>query len=550
MYVIYCSSLSAVKKNCLPCNCKLCGGKVRDKRTVKKHFTSHPYNRSVENHESPIHNQDVETRSTVNDFIEVGVDASADDYLRDSDEDDIDAFEIHVSGQETDDGDDDSGEVSEESDGDDQSLATNDDGDDIIDSDNDISEEDHDGNDDIHVDGDNDITDDGDDDSGEVSEESDGDEQSLATNDDHGDDSDDDISEDSLNKELEKYILRILRSKVQYGWSQQETLSQIQSLYELSKDERIPYKTWPQVMQFLKKLGYKNPQNYKVCCGTDHITLVDGDECPYCNTPKDLCTDYLVLGLNLKSIFISEKKIKDHLAHWLDKECWFNKRTPNVPYKEIWHGSRFSELSYFWDSEKDSFLPTCCQNCGNIISLNEIQAQSTNVLAPGDRVYLSCSECLFDFVYIIKTAKGNPLNQAFIFHEDGFNAFVKKTRGVSAIHISDACTNKDTRLHEKNIHVYSFVPTNLIKEGIPHKMDAFLKPLINDIKELYLNGVDVYIPKDIELPNILIKEGWCKVRALLLLGTADLKGHAGMTLYAAGKYKIYYIIVVEFYINT
>jgi hypothetical protein len=378
---------------------------------------------------------------------------------------------------------------------------------------------------------------------GESIEESDeqslGDSRSVDTNEDLEASDSSEEGHDDIDKELERCVLRILKSKVEYGWSQQETLSQLQSLYELTNNECIPHKTWPHVMKFLKKMGYKNPRHYKVCCGADHVTLIDSDSCPFCNKPKAKCADYFVLGINLRSIFLSKNNIIDHLAHWKDKEHWMNRDQTGVPYKEIWDGERYRELSYFWDASKETFLPTCCPNCDNIISLDEIKSSSTgNTLCANQRIPLYCPECLFDFVHTLKTMKGSPINQAFIFHEDGFNAFSKKTRGVAAIHISNACTKKEDRLHQKNIHVYSFIPSFLLQEGIPHKMDAFLRPLIDEITELYLNGIEIYIPQEVELPNLVISEGWRRVRALLLLGTADMKGHAEITLYAAGKLKM------------
>lgn len=341
-----------------------------------------------------------------------------------------------------------------------------------------------------------------------------------------------------IDKEMEKCILRILDSKVKYGLSQEETLSQLQSLYELTKNDHIPHKTWAAVMVFLKKMGYKNPRHFKVCCGKDHVTLIDSDsnECPNCSNPKDECTDYFVLGLNLESTFVSKTKTKDHLSHWEAKNEWLNKGDIEVLYyKEIWHGARFRELSPFWDDARESFMPTCCPNCNNIISVDEIvQAAGVNGLIAHNPVNLSCRECTFDFVYSIRVTL-YPLNQAFIFYEDGFNAFSKKTRGIAAIHVSNACMKKEQRLHGKSLRVYSFIPTYLLKEGIPHKMDAFLKPLIDEVTELYINGIDVHVPQAIELSNESILEGNYKVRALLLLGTADLKGHQEIILYAGGK---------------
>ena len=143
----------------------------------------------------------------------------------------------------------------------------------------------------------------------------------------------------------------------------------------------------------------------------------------------------------------------------------------------MWHGARFRELSYFWDEEAETLLSTCCPNCFNIISVDEIleasAVQGVHAPSSNNRVHLSCTECTFEFIHTVTTMKGNPLNQAFIFHEDGFNAFSKKSRGIAAIHISEACTKKSLRLQNKSLRVYSFVPTYLLKEGIPHKMDAW-----------------------------------------------------------------------------
>ena len=219
----------------------------------------------------------------------------------------------------------------------------------------------------------------------------------------------------------------------------------------------------------------------------------------------------------------SKHKIHNHLAHWEERVDWFNKENITVPLKEVWHGARFCELSYFWGELKETILPTCCPNCYNIISVEQISSVAGfNGLAVNEIVNLPCSECTFDFIHIITTVKGNPLNQAFIFHEDGFNAFSKKSRGIAAIHFSDACNKKEQRLHGENLHVYCFIPTYLLKEGIPHKMDPFLKPLIDEVTELYIKGIDIHIAQEIECNHYTIQEGNHKVCALLLLGTADL----------------------------
>jgi len=147
------------------------------------------------------------------------------------------------------------------------------------------------------------------------------------------------------------------------------------------------------------------------------------------------------------------------------------------------------------------------------------------------------NECLFDFVHLPKKMRGCPLNQAFIFHEDGFNAFEKKSRLISAIHLTSACISKEQRLSGKYLQVFSFIPSVKIGEGISHKMDAFLQPLIEEVKDLYIDGIDVSLPHQVDLGNgVTVLPGSYTVRMLLLCGTADLKGHQEMLLYAGGKY--------------
>ena len=67
-------------------------------------------------------------------------------------------------------------------------------------------------------------------------------------------------------------------------------------------------------------------------------------------------------------------------------------------------------------------------------------------------------------------------------------------------------------------------------------MDPFLKPLIDEAKMYahYVEGFDVRIRNDIDINGYTLKAGVHWVRCILLLGTADLKAHQEMELYAGG----------------
>ena len=74
-------------------------------------------------------------------------------------------------------------------------------------------------------------------------------------------------------------------------------------------------------------------------------------------------------------------------------------------------------------------------------------------------------------------------------------------------------------------------------------MDAFLEPLIEEITDLFLHGIQVHIPETIECSNFSVTQGNYNVRALLLLGNADLKAHQEIILYAGGMIIIVYIYI-------
>ncbi|KXJ26883.1 putative RNA-directed DNA polymerase from transposon X-element [Exaiptasia diaphana] len=84
--------------------------------------------------------------------------------------------------------------------------------------------------------------------------------------------------------------------------------------------------------------------------------------------------------------------------------------------------------------------------------------------------------------------------------------------------------------------------TNYLKrslgDGIVHKLDAFFKHLFDEIEVLYLSGVSVSLPRSLTLESCTIPAGEHRLRAVLLLGTADLKAHQDIALYAGGSYSI------------
>ena len=57
----------------------------------------------------------------------------------------------------------------------------------------------------------------------------------------------------------------------------------------------------------------------------------------------------------------------------------------------------------------------------------------------------------------------------------------------------------------------------------PHKFDAFLEPLINELEELFIEGEEVFFRKAI--PGVCDENACSTLRVLPLLLTADSKAH-------------------------
>lgn len=62
-------------------------------------------------------------------------------------------------------------------------------------------------------------------------------------------------------------------------------------------------------------------------------------------------------------------------AHWRQKERWLNKLGEQWPKSEIWDGSRFAELSWYWDPDSEWLLPVRCPTCCSVVSPKEITKQ-------------------------------------------------------------------------------------------------------------------------------------------------------------------------------
>lgn len=189
---------------------------------------------------------------------------------------------------------------------------------------------------------------------------------------------------------------------------------------------RLWPKNWTETKRILQDCGYKDPRELYICLDDSHITLWDVMEtpdalCRHCGKKGEI--KYYYLGLPEKIHRWCEDPImcEKMMGHWKEKEHWISGVGSFFSYKEIWDGSRFNELKWFWDPTCEWMLPVRCNFCAAVISTDEIQSSSHN---EEDGSYsVQCEECGTRVRHQPQYARGEPRNIALIGHWDGWQPF-------------------------------------------------------------------------------------------------------------------------------
>lgn len=232
--------------------------------------------------------------------------------------------------------------------------------------------------------------------------------------------------------------------------------------------------------------------------------------CRFCGKPGAIPYYYLGLPQKVKLWCSDEYMCRKMAKMWEEKDHWLHHEGPWFPLKEIWDGYRVSELSWFWDPEREWLLPTRCGFCSSILSAEEIESSSFD----GHSYMVICSECgSKNSCMGVKTA-GNPRNTALIGHWDGWYPFQSKSsHSCGAIEISVLNMSKMDRCCTDEVYVVGFVPCYIVPKKRPCALDPFLEPLIKDLEDSFIKGTEVKYTGDIDGQNI--------VRCMLLLWTGD-----------------------------
>ena len=323
-----------------------------------------------------------------------------------------------------------------------------------------------------------------------------------------------------------------LQIKLKYGHSQAEIEEHLTTGAKLAGMSTIPTK-WNEVLKLLKKLGYTAPKHRKVCVSEDHSILLTekASQCHICSKPSHACIDYYVLGLEFEYWFCSDSRCQQLMKHWKEKAEWMGE-VEQARRVELWHGKRWKELAYFWDCTKTTLLPERCDACRYIIPTSAIK-DALKSSCSNSQLSLICPACRSLCIFEPRYMRGDPRNQAILIHEDGWAPHSTSSRhSIAAITITKGCMSKLDRCANKSAQVYSFVPVDQLPRECPHKLDGFLQPLLTELEDLYLYGLEVYFKS--EIPGYSPADDLAILRAIPLLVTADLRAHSEMGLTSAG----------------
>ena len=194
--------------------------------------------------------------------------------------------------------------------------------------------------------------------------------------------------------------------------------------------------TWSACTNILKEFGYTEPRAYYICLSESHQNLWSAmdsptDLCQYCQKPGIIEFHYLALSDKVKRWCSNPAFCRRMAAHWLQKERWLNgsaSTSTSHPLTEIWDGTRFAEVSWFWDTNKRWLLPVRCGFCHKIVSSEEITSAMEGMQVPSPELMIVCPHCYTKFSHSPKYANGDPRNLALIGHWDGWQPFSSSNR--------------------------------------------------------------------------------------------------------------------------
>ena len=314
----------------------------------------------------------------------------------------------------------------------------------------------------------------------------------------------DDIGFETVKEKIVNSILDALELQLQLKLSNigfDHILEWGKNVFLMGHNEKFDHlwpTCWKEAEKLLHSVGYRDAKKYVICLDENHrchygIMSSENDLCPHCGKSGTIPFYYLGLGPRVNLWASDPLFCKKMLSHWFERDHWILQESQDgwgfETKTEIWDGTRFAELQWFWNPEEQWKLPAQCPCCKGVISVANIESFPDG--NSGDKL-VTCPFCRGSFAHKIELASGDPGNIAYILHWDGFQPFdAKNNHGSGALEVQIANMYKKDRQKQSEIFVVGFVPTYLLPERRPVALDPFLLRLLEEIEDGFINGVEV-----------------------------------------------------------
>ncbi|KAL3686596.1 hypothetical protein R1sor_009170 [Riccia sorocarpa] len=252
--------------------------------------------------------------------------------------------------------------------------------------------------------------------------------------------------------------------------------------------------------------------------------------------------DYIPIGSMLKLICRSRTYCHSMLSMWRAKHRWFMPDemavnvVPTFPIKEWWDGTKEKDISWFWDSGKTWELPVVCAACQEVYQAFPAKCQMliTNFNVNTKTYNFICESCGTRVISEAKFTQGYPRNIPLLAHWDGFQSVSTVFRSTWTVETKVLSAGSASPLPPMPV---LFIPNT---KGDPSNkseaLNACLRPLMAELINLFVNGVDVVYNYPSELIDNRDLPRRFKLRAMLILFTGDHPAQCKFSGFASSGY--------------
>lgn len=137
-------------------------------------------------------------------------------------------------------------------------------------------------------------------------------------------------------------------------------------------------KNWREIEKFLKEFDYKGLKEYFICFYESYLCYWDLMDllmfiCKYCGRYGFIKYYYFGLSEKIWIWFFDVNMCRKMFVYWMNRDYWISGIGLNLELKEVWGGSCFSELFWFWDLILKWMLLCRCKCCGIVMGEKEIR---------------------------------------------------------------------------------------------------------------------------------------------------------------------------------